>query len=133
VESPTSSYMLIFRDSSPETYTAMTPVQREQCLEQWNNWYDGLAAQGKLQHGHPLDPVGRIVSGARGERIVDGPFAEAKEAIGGYFLLTAASLDEATEIAQRCPNLRHGMIVEVRPISTACPLAQSLGRQTMRA
>jgi len=74
---------------------------------------------------------GRVVSGARGARVVDGPFAEAKEAIGGYFLLTVASLDEATEIARRCPNLRHGMIVEVRPVSEYCPLMRPLGRQAM--
>jgi hypothetical protein len=132
VESNSSSYLLIFRDSSPEAYAAMTAEQRTQCLDQWNAWYDGLAAEGKLQHGHPLEMKGRVVSGARGERVVDGPFAEAKEAIGGYFLLTVGSLDEATEIAQRCPNLRHGMSVEVRPVGACCPLAKSSGRTTMR-
>jgi hypothetical protein len=66
-----------------------------------------------------------VVSNAR---VVDGPFAEAKEAIGGYFLLSVANLDEATEIAQRCPSLRHGMSVEVRPIAEACPTLGVRGR-----
>lgn len=132
METNPSAYMLIFRDSSPESYKAMSREQRQQLLQQWNDWHDGLAAQGKVQHGHPLEPKGRVVSGARGERVVDGPFTEAKEAIGGYFLLTVPSLDEATEIAQRCPNLRHGMIVEVRPVAEGCHLARSLGLQTMR-
>ena len=131
MEPNASPYLLIFRDSSPERYEAMSAEQRQQLLQQWNAWVEGLAAQGKLRHGHPLEPKGRVVSGARGDRVVDGPFAEAKEAIGGYFLLTVASLDEATEIAQRCPNLRHGMIVEVRPVSEYCHLTRPLGRQTI--
>jgi len=127
MEANSSPYLLIFRDSSPESYAAMSPEQRQQLSQQWNAWYEGLAAQGKLQHGHPLESKGRVVSGARGARVVDGPFAEAKEAIGGYFLLTVASLDEATEIARRCPNLPHGMIVEVRPVSEYCPLMRPIG------
>lgn len=113
-------YLLIFRESSPDIYKSMSATQRQQLMEQWNAWYDGLAAQNKVQHGHPLEPQGRVVTGARGERVVDGPFAEATEAIGGYFLLTVADLDEATAIAQRCPSLQYGMSVEVRPIAAAC-------------
>ena len=127
-----TAYMLLFRDSTPEVYEAMSPVQKEAALQDWNAWHDDLAARGKVQHAHPLDRGGRVVSGARGERVVDGPFLEAKEAIGGYFFLTVDSLEEATEIAQRCPNLKNGMVVEVRPVRGACPLAQSLGRETMR-
>jgi hypothetical protein len=123
--------MLIFRDSTPEAYHAMDAAQREQLLNDWNAWYDGLVQSGKAQHGHPLEPQGRVVAGARGERIIDGPYAEAKEAIAGYFFLTVSGLEEATEIAQRCPNLKHGMLVEVRPVAGACALARLIGRQTM--
>ncbi|MGC4071699.1 MAG: YciI family protein [Nibricoccus sp.] len=133
METSTAPFMLIFRDSKPENYSAMSSQQRQQLLNNWNAWYDGLVQQGKAQGGNPLEPSGRVVSGDRGERLVDGPFAEAKEAIAGYFLLTVSGLDEATEIAQRCPNLRHGMIVEVRPVAGACHLAKSLGQQTMKA
>jgi hypothetical protein len=128
----TAAYMLLFRDSTPEVYTAMTDSEREAALRDWNAWHDGLAAAGKVQHAHPLEPGGRVVSAARGGPIKDGPFLEAKEAIGGYFFLTVDSLDEATEIARNCPNLKNGMVVEVRPVSGACPLAQSLGLQAMR-
>jgi hypothetical protein len=130
--SQSSEYMLIFRDMSPETYAAMSPQQTEQCLADWNAWCDRLGAEGRMQHGHPLDSSGRVVSGAKGERVVDGPFLEAKECIGGYFLITADSLDEATRIAQDCPNLKNGMAVEVRPVVAACHLAHTLGRTTMR-
>ena len=124
-------FMLIFRDSTPEAYHAMDAAQREQLLNDWNAWYDGLVQSGKAKHGHPLEPQVRVVAGARGERIIDGPYAEAKEAIAGYFFLTVSGLEEATEIAQRCPNLKHGMLVEVRPVAGACALARSIGRQTM--
>lgn len=132
MENASPAYMLIFRDAPPEVYEAMTDEQRAQSLQRWNDWYDALAARGQLQHGHPLDPQGRVVSGARGERVVDGPFAEAKEFVGGYFLITADSLDEATDIAQQCPNLPYGMTVEVRPVAGGCHLAKSLGFETMR-
>jgi hypothetical protein len=128
MQKKTSPYLLIFRDVSPDVYKTISAEERQQLMQQWNAWYDGLAAQGKVQHGHPLEPEGRIVSGPRGERVVDGPFAESKEAIGGYFLLTVANLDEATEIAQRCPSLRLGMTVEVRAIAEACEALGVPGR-----
>jgi hypothetical protein len=128
-----NNFMLIFRDTTPEAYQALSPEQTAQCLQDWNDWCDSIVEQGKWQHGHPLGDGGRVVTGARGDRVLDGPFAEAKEAIGGYFLITAADLDEATEIARRCPNLKHGMSVEVRPVVAACHLAHTLGRETMKA
>ena len=130
METNTVPFMLIFRDAQPENYAAMSADQRRQLLENWNAWYDGLVQQGKARSGNPLEPSGRVVSG---ERLVDGPYAEAKEAIAGYFLLEVAGLEEATEIAQRCPNLPYGMIVEVRPVATGCHLAKSLGFDSMRA
>ena len=123
-----SPYLLIFRDSSSEVYKTMSPEQRQKLLEQWNAWYDGLAAEGKVEHGHPLDPQGRVVSGAKGERVTDGPFAEATEGIGGYFLLTVRDMDEATAIARRCPSLEYGMMVEVRPVAEACATLGVRGR-----
>ena len=64
-----------------------------------------------------------------GRSVNDGPFAETKEAIGGYLLLTADSLEEATAIAKGMPGLDYGTRVEVRPIATECPLTAHL--QTM--
>jgi hypothetical protein len=133
METQSAAFMLIFRDTSPATYAAMSPAQTAQCLDDWNAWYDGLVNEGRMHHGHPLEGKGRVVSGSRGEKIVDGPFVEAKEFIGGYFLITADSLEEATRIAQACPNLKNGMVVEVRPVAGACHLAHSIGRSTMKA
>ena len=132
METAPSQFMLIFRESTPERYEEMSPEQLRQCLDAWNDWCDSLAGQGRLQHGNPLEPEGRMVAGARARGAADGPFAEAKELIGGYFLLTAASMDEAVAIAEQSPNLRYGMTIEVRPVAQRCHLARALGMQTMR-
>jgi hypothetical protein len=117
-----SAYMLIFRETSPETYKAMSQGQRQTLLQQWNNWYDGLASSGKLSHGHPLEPRGRIVSGTGGNRVLDGPYAEGKEVIGGFFFLTVDTMDEAVAAAKMCPSLPYGLVVEVRPVAECCPV-----------
>src|ERR1043165_3025831 len=107
-------YLLLFRNSGPETHQHLSPEQRQQLVIRWNAWYDGLAAQGKAVEGQPLELETRIVSGPSGSRVVDGPFAEAKEAIGGYVKLMVSGLEEATEIAKRHPGLAHGLIIEIR-------------------
>lgn len=124
-----SPFLLIFRDTSPDKYLVMSAEQRQGLLEQWNHWYETLAAAGKVEHGHPLEAQGRVVTGIDGERVVDGPFAEGKEAIGGYFFLKVADLDEATSVAQRCPNLPYGMSVEVRAVGECCHLARASERR----
>ena len=116
-----SAFLLFFRDTAPETYKVMSAEQHQQLLVRWNEWYESLAAAGKLRYGHPLEPDGRVV-GRRGERVTDGPFAESKEAIGGYFFLNVANLREATEIARGCPSLKYGMTVEVRAVADCCHL-----------
>jgi hypothetical protein len=74
-----------------------------------------LTQEGKCQAGHPLEREGKIVSGKKGRTVADGPFAESKEAIGGYFLLQVDDINEAVEIAKQCPDLDYGIDVEVRP------------------
>ncbi|MDQ2659004.1 MAG: YciI family protein, partial [Verrucomicrobiota bacterium] len=81
-----------------------------------------LAAEGKALEGQPLELETRIVAGSNGERVTDGPFAEAKEAIGGYVKLLVGSLEEATQIAQRHPGLEHGLVIEVRELTASCHL-----------
>lgn len=127
-----SAYMLIFRESTPEAYEELSTEERRQELDRWNAWCDSLAGEGRLQHGHPLRAEGRVVSAAGGRRGIDGPFAEAKELVGGYIIVTARDLDAATAIAEQCPLLPFGMTVEVRPVAGGCHLAQSLGWETMR-
>lgn len=117
-----AAYLLLFRNTGPETHQHLSSEQRQDLITRWNAWYDGLVAQGKASEGQPLEAVTRTVSGASGTRIVDGPFPEAKEAVGGYVKLHVASLDEATEIARRHPGLEHGLRIEIRPLQQACHL-----------
>ncbi len=126
MESKSSPYLLLFRNAGPEAHQHLSAEQRTQLTKQWNDWYDGLAAQGKIQHGRPLGPQGRVVSGVRGRSVIDGPYAEAKEAVGGYFFLNVANLDEATEIAKMCPGLPIGLTVEVRPIVEFSPVLEGV-------
>jgi len=56
-------------------------------MSRWTSWFDRLTQQGKIKSARPLMPEGQIVSWNRGQTATDGPFAESKEAIGGYFLL----------------------------------------------
>jgi len=93
-------------------------------------WFERLREEGKLRAGQPLERQGKIVSGKKGRTVADGPFAESKEAIGGYFLLQVADLDEAVEIAQQCPILEYGSTVEVRPVAERCPTAERHGIET---
>src|SRR5882757_1316535 len=119
---PPAPFMLFFRNSGPETHQHLTPEQRQQLVTRWNAWFEGLVAQGKATEGQPLELDTRIVSGPGGARVVDGPFPEAKEAIGGYVKLMVSDLDEATEIARRHPGLAYGLIIEVRQMQPTCHL-----------
>lgn len=115
-------YLLFFRNSGPETHAHLSPDQRQQLVTRWNAWYDGLAASGKAIEGQPLELETRLVSGPGGSRVVDGPFAEAKEAVGGYVKLLVSGLDEATAIAQQHPGLAYGLVIEVRSMTVSCHL-----------
>lgn len=125
-DSSPTPFLLLFRNAGPETHQHLSADERQQMTKAWNDWYDGLAAKGKVQHGRPLGPQGRVVSGARGEWVLDGPFAETKEVVGGYFFITVAGIDEATEIAQMCPGLSLGLTVEVRPIVDVSPVLEGV-------
>lgn len=125
-KTPSAAFMLLFRDAGPETHAQLSPKQQAQLAKRWNDWYDGLAKRGKVEHGRPLGLEGRVVSGATGQRVVDGPYAEAKEVVGGYFFLTVADLDEATAIARKCPSLHLGLTVEVRPVAAVSPVLKDV-------
>lgn len=129
---PSSDYMLLFRNAGAETHAHLSAEERRELAAAWNAWYDGLAREGKVTHGQPLELSGRLVSGPRGQRVTDGPFAESKEVVGGYFMLTVSDLDEATRIAQQCPGLPLGIVVEVRPIATVSPVLEDLAGRPPR-
>ena len=119
--SPSSGpYLLFFRNTGPEVFRPLSPAQRQELINDWNSWFEGLLADGKAAEGQPLEMETRLISGPGGSRITDGPFPEAKEAVGGYVLLNTSDLDEATAIARRHPGLAHGMLIEIRQLAPGC-------------
>ena len=118
----TSEYLLLFRGN--DWHKGLSPEEMQTVASQWKAWFDRLTAQGKAIAGNPLEFEGKIVSGKNGRVVADGPFAESKEAIGGYFMLQVDSLDQAVAIAKDCPGLAYGVKVEVRPVAAECPLFQ---------
>lgn len=115
--------MLIFRGT--DWYQGLSPEQMQQVFDQWMTWFNRLKDEGIALAGNPLEPAGKIVSG-RNRVVSDGPFAESKETIGGYFLLNVRTLDEAVAIAKDCPGLPYGIRVEVRPVAPECPIADEI-------
>jgi hypothetical protein len=95
-----------------------TPEEGMQMLARYGQYAEDLGKAGKLLSGERLRPSEDAVrvSNRNGKRIVvDGPFAETKEALGGYFLIECASKQEAVDWAARCPGADHATI-DVRPI-----------------
>jgi hypothetical protein len=91
-------------------------------MEQVTAWHDGLVKQGRVKAGQALGRRGALVYGANGHGVMDGPFVESQEAVGGYLILRVASLAEATAIARSSPTLPHGITIEVRPLLDECPV-----------
>ncbi|MDQ6898837.1 MAG: YciI family protein [Candidatus Dormibacteraeota bacterium] len=109
-------YMLLltrgeWEDSAPAE-------EQQRIYAEIGEWWAKLASEGKMVGGHQLQPphtATTLVLNARREAtVVDGPFMEAKESVGGYGILEAADLDEAMAIARTFPS--PSSKVEVRPV-----------------
>jgi hypothetical protein len=96
--------------------TSASPEQMQRQLEKWTTWFKELTAKGHIKDpGHPLEGSGKVVKGKQ-KTVTDGPFAEAKDVIGGFTLVEALDLGQAVELSKGCPILEVGGSVEVRPI-----------------
>jgi hypothetical protein len=105
--------LLIYSDEN-----AWTEREREDCYVESVQLTQQLNANGQYLGASPLHSVATATSVRvhDGKRLVtDGPFAETREQLGGYFLIDAKNLDEAIDIAERIPGIRKGT-VEIRPI-----------------
>jgi hypothetical protein len=115
-----NEYLLLFHGK--EWWKTLSPEELQQTMDKFKSWFDGLTEEGKLKAAQPLARDGAIVS-RNGQVVADGPFAESKEAIGGYFLLQVGSLGDAIAVARSFPGLDHGTRIEVRPVAEECPMA----------
>jgi hypothetical protein len=108
--------LLIYGDEAASA--GMTDAERGALFGEYGAYTQGLRDSGAFVAGDPLQPTSAAttVQVRDGEQLVtDGPFAETKEQLGGYYIVEAESLDEAIELASKIPSARFGSI-EVRPI-----------------
>lgn len=125
-------YMLLIYINENE---GPTEEQRQACYQESAAYAQELAAHGKYILASPLHPTSTAttVRTHEGKRVItDGPFAETREQLGGFFLIDAENLDEAIDIAGRIPAGRWGM-VEVRPLVGVASLPASGPRATESA
>ncbi len=108
--------LLIYADMS--AFPEMSEDEQRASMEQWTDYSNWLTEKGWMRGGDALKDVDQATSVRiqDGERLVtDGPFAETKETLGGYYLLDVDNLDDAIEAAGRCPGAHYGTI-ELRPV-----------------
>lgn len=116
-----SEYLLLFRNNS--WYKDLSPDEIQQVMTDWMSWFDGLVADGRCLGGQSLEQDGHVIRGA-GRQVTDGPYAESKESVAGYFILLVDTEAEALELAKLCPGLPYGASVEVRKLMERCGASQ---------
>ena len=106
-----NEFVFLYRGGERPT----SPDQGRQVIQKWMAWFKDLAEKGHIvDRGQPLERTGKLVRA--GKSVTDGPFAEAKDVVGGYTLIKANDLAHAAELAKGCPVLERGGQVEVRPV-----------------
>ena len=106
----------------------MTPEQQQQGMAAYVAYTEALVKAGVYKGSNRLQFVStattvRLVDGKT--QVLDGPYADSKEQLGGYFLIDVPDLDAALSWAARCPGASHG-IIEVRPVWDMTPLAKAV-------
>lgn len=108
-------FLFIFRREVDGNDPQPSPEQMQARMKAWQDWMGGIAAQDKLvSSGNRLGSEGKVVK--PGNIITNGPYVEIKETIGGYIMVKADSIEEATELAKGCPVFLIKGNVEVRPV-----------------
>lgn len=110
-------YMLLLHEST----TGMADLSAdaiEQIIADYVAWSNKLGEAGRLAGGEKLrEDGGRFLEGSGDDlRVTDGPFAESKEIIGGYFTILADDYDDAVSLASDCPHLTYGGRIELREV-----------------
>jgi hypothetical protein len=109
--------LLIYNDE--KAVEKMSQQERGALFQQYGEFTEGIRKSGAFKAGDPLQPArtAATVRGQNGKTVTtDGPFAETREQLGGYYIVEAKNLDEAISIAGRIPSVRIGGTIEVRPI-----------------
>jgi len=110
-------YLLLIYGNESQ-FDKMSPAEQKKIDQEYMEFSKSIAGSGHLRGGNELDRISKAktVRVRQGKRsVLDGPFAETKEQLGGYYLVEAKDFDEALALAARIPSARWGSI-EVRPI-----------------
>ncbi len=112
-----NQYMLLLHEK-PATFASLSPAEMQEGIERYRAWAAELAQKGLLAGGEKLtDDGGRHVRVAGGQPVAsDGPYAEAHDVIGGYYLVRAESDAQAEAIARECPHRDGGRWIELRKV-----------------
>lgn len=106
-------FLLIFRNDFGHTPERPTPDEMQNQVKKWQNWYKTLRESDQLSRPPQWwDRGGKVVQS--GGQVINGPYVEIKESIGGMLYLKAADYDTAVAVAQSCPILEQGGNVEIR-------------------
>src|SRR5262249_11441864 len=106
-----SEFLFLYRGGD----SSGSPEEMQQTMHKWVAWMKELGESGNLKAiGNPLEPGGKVVKGKQ-KTITDGPYAEAKDMVGGYTLIEAKDLAEAAQLSKGCPIFEKDGFVEVRP------------------
>lgn len=109
-------YMMLIAGDE-DAWTVMSDAERDGLMDRIRTWWNGHAEAGRIVEGHQLQPVATATTvrpnGASGATVTDGPFIDAKEAVGGYGILDVESLDAAIAIASEWPGPD---VLEIRPV-----------------
>jgi hypothetical protein len=108
-------FMLIFHGGSDVAAEMKSPETMQNHMQKWFAWVEKLQKAGRYDSGEALLPNGKFVSGPK-KIVTDGPFAETKELVGGYFIVKAKDMDEALEMANDYPDFIFNGKVQVRPV-----------------
>ena len=109
-----TDFMMLFRGGTAGM-ARFSPEEKQRHLGKWGQWIESMSKAGKFKAGDPLSGEGRVLSGTK--QISDGPYAEAKDLVGGYVIVATDTLEEAVELAAGCPIYEAGGTTEVRPIT----------------
>jgi hypothetical protein len=116
-------YILLIYDDEKRRMT-MPEQERATVFKEYGEFTDSIRHSGAFQAGDPLEPTSTATMvRMKNCKIVttDGPFAETKEQLGGYYIVEAKNLDAAIAIASRIPSVRLGGAIEVRPVMEMGP------------
>jgi hypothetical protein len=108
-----ATFMLLLKGGE---FTGYSPEDYQKILQDYFGWSQKLRNQRKYKGGDELKGSGRVLAMKDG-RVVDGPFTETKEVVGGYFLIEEPSLEAAIATARDCPHLKYKGTVELREIN----------------